>query len=102
MDKIYVLTNDYLFVKILDYNEIKGDKLEMTELEKLLYVDTKNYEGVYLHGERCGHRKGKKEGKYEVAFNMLKNNLSIDLIANCTGINRKEILKMKETLKVNN
>ena len=83
---------------MLTYNGIKEDRLQMTELEKLLYRDTENYEGAYLHGQKCGLRKGKQED----ALNMLKHNLSIDLVADCTGLNKKEIIKMKETLKIDN
>lgn len=38
----------------------------------------------------------RKEAKREVAEEMLKNNISIEIIANCTGLTKEEIEKLKE------
>ena len=42
-------------------------------------------------GEKRGEKRGKKEGKIETAKNMLKKGFEIDVIAELTGLKRKEI-----------
>ena len=42
--------------------------------------------------------KGRREGVQEVAIEMLKKGLSIDLIAEVTKLDEKEILDLKGTL----
>ncbi|WP_448128545.1 Rpn family recombination-promoting nuclease/putative transposase [Wolbachia pipientis] len=47
-------------------------------------------------GIQIGHEKGKIEGKIEVAKNSLKAGVSIDVIAQITGLSHSEILQLKE------
>nr|WP_253303104.1 hypothetical protein [Wolbachia endosymbiont of Phyllotreta cruciferae] len=47
-------------------------------------------------GIQIGHQKGKVEGKIEVAKNSLKAGVSIDVIAQITGLSHSEILQLKE------
>ncbi|WCR58425.1 Rpn family recombination-promoting nuclease/putative transposase [Wolbachia endosymbiont of Ctenocephalides felis wCfeJ] len=49
-----------------------------------------------LEGIQIGHEKGKIEGKIEVARNSLKAGVSIDVIAQITGLSHSEILQLKE------
>ena len=43
-----------------------------------------------------GMKAGRNEGKNEIAKNMLKENLSIDLISRLTSLSQEEIEKLKE------
>ncbi|MFP3015097.1 MAG: Rpn family recombination-promoting nuclease/putative transposase [Wolbachia sp.] len=47
-------------------------------------------------GIQIGHEKGKIEGKIEVAKNSLKAGVSIDVIAQITGLSHSEILQLKK------
>ncbi|WP_264705182.1 Rpn family recombination-promoting nuclease/putative transposase [Wolbachia endosymbiont (group A) of Gymnosoma rotundatum] len=49
-----------------------------------------------LEGIQIGHEKGKIEGKIEVAKNSLKAGVSIDVIAQITGLSHSEILQLRE------
>ncbi|MDG7053210.1 MAG: transposase, partial [Wolbachia endosymbiont of Alcedoecus sp.] len=47
-------------------------------------------------GIQIGHQKGRAEGKIEVAKNLLKAGVSVDIIAQTTGLPRAEIAQLKE------
>ncbi len=47
-------------------------------------------------GIQIGHEKGKIEGKIEVAKNSLKAGVSIDVIAEITGLSLDEIKKLRD------
>ena len=65
------------------------EKEKMDELTKLAY-------------EEDGHKKGLADGasreKAEIAKNMLKDNLSLDLISKYTNLSHEELEKIKEEL----
>jgi predicted transposase/invertase (TIGR01784 family) len=54
-----------------------------------------SFEEGMIEGERKGMIKGKIEGKIEVARNLLKENMPIDIVARLTGLSEKEIEKLK-------
>lgn len=45
-------------------------------------------------GIKIGVNKGKKENSYEVARKMKQKGLSVDMIAECTGLSKSEIEKL--------
>ena len=49
-------------------------------------------------GRREGMQKGEEKGKREVALNLLKQNLPMELIAGATGLSVEELKKLKRTL----
>ncbi|MDG7055184.1 MAG: transposase, partial [Wolbachia endosymbiont of Menacanthus eurysternus] len=60
-------------------------------------------EGIQIGEERgkqegiqIGHEKGRKEREIEVAKNLLKAGVSIDIIAQTTGLPKAEIVQLKE------
>ena len=56
------------------------------ELHEELLINTELY-----NAERKGKESGIREGKLDVARNMLKENISIEVIVKVTGLSRKEI-----------
>ena len=46
-------------------------------------------------GEKCGEKRGKiigeREGRIKTAIELMKNNINIDIIVKCTGLNKKEL-----------
>ena len=50
----------------------------------------------YKTGKEEGMKAGRNEGKNEIAKNMLKENLSIELISKLTSLSQEEIEKLKE------
>ncbi|MGL9775150.1 hypothetical protein, partial [Wolbachia endosymbiont of Cimex lectularius] len=58
---------------------------------KMICLNQKFDEGVEV-----GIEKGKTEGKIEVAKNLLKAGVSVDLIAESTGLSKAEIVQLKE------
>ena len=49
-------------------------------------------------GRREGMQKGMQKGKEEVALNLLRQNLPMELIAGATGFSVEELKKLKSTL----
>ncbi|BET30839.1 MAG: Rpn family recombination-promoting nuclease/putative transposase [Wolbachia endosymbiont of Ephestia elutella] len=75
---------------LLAYEERVMDlQKEAAILEQKL--DDAKHEGIQI-----GHQKGKIEGKIEVAKNSLKAGVSIDVIAQITGLSHSEISQLKE------
>ena len=57
-------------------------------------------EDMRLTGRNEGRIEGKTEEKLEIAKNMLKQNMNIDLISNITGLSIEEIENLVEKKKV--
>ncbi|GIN70763.1 hypothetical protein J14TS2_12380 [Bacillus sp. J14TS2] len=49
-------------------------------------------------GKREGKKEGKQEGKQEVALQMLKKDLSFDLIVELTQLDRREIERLQKLI----
>ncbi|WP_341814106.1 MULTISPECIES: Rpn family recombination-promoting nuclease/putative transposase [unclassified Wolbachia] len=78
------------------YNWSKKERLAYDQAKKrtddyLSSLEEKLHEGIQI-----GHQKGKIEGKIEVAKNSLKAGVSIDVIAQITGLSHSEISQLKE------
>ena len=72
-----------------DYEYLTGDAAtrRLEELrEKAIYDE-------YFAYER-GEEKGERKGKIKTAIEMVKNNISMDIIAKCTGLSKKELDKL--------
>ena len=65
--------------------------------EKARFDEMMNKRGAYLKGEKKGEKKGriegKMEGKMEIAKKMLDKGMTIEEIADITGLSEKEITK---------
>ncbi|WP_264337005.1 MULTISPECIES: Rpn family recombination-promoting nuclease/putative transposase [unclassified Wolbachia] len=78
------------------YNWSKEERLAYDQAKKrtddyLSTLEEKLHEGILI-----GHEKGRKEREIEVAKNLLKAGVSVDLIAESTGLPKAEISKLKE------
>lgn len=69
-------------------NKEKGGKRKMMTVFETIEEDNKR---IFSKGMKTGSR----QSKVEIIKNMLKENLSIDLISKITGVSQKEINKMK-------
>lgn len=92
-----------IYEQILRFNKIEEERLEMGRFD---YLDEFKGGGLlcaYNAGEAFGEKRGEKNGiikaNKNIARKMLQNNLNIDLISKCTGINKKQILKLKQEIK---
>ena len=65
------------------------EKEKMDELTKLAYEED---------GLKRGFNNGVNHEKTEIAKNMLKENITLDVISKCTGLSLEEIEKIKEDL----
>ncbi len=61
--------------------------------EKARFDEMMNKRGAYLKGEKKGEKKGRIEGKMEIAKKMLDRGMTIEEIADITGLSEKEITK---------
>ncbi|MDG7056936.1 MAG: hypothetical protein LKM43_02195, partial [Wolbachia endosymbiont of Penenirmus auritus] len=59
-------------------------------------MDLRKAEGILAQKLDDATEKGRKEGKIEVAKNLLKAGVSIDIIAQTTGLPKAEIAQLKE------
>ena len=91
---------EYLYQRYSDYqekplNEEVGKML--TTLINPAILEQGREEGV-KEGVKEGIKEGIKEGKADVARNMLREGLKIDLIVKITGLPEAEVLKLKEAM----
>lgn len=87
-----------IYEQILRFNKIEEERLEMGRFD---YLDEFKGGGLlcaYNAGEESGEQKGIIKANKNIARKMLQNNLNIDLISKCTGINKKQILKLKQEI----
>ena len=79
-----------LFYKVLD----TADVASLSESDRIQYEsDLKNYRDTMSCIEFAEY-KGKKEGKIETAAKMKANGISLDVIAECTGLSEEEIQQL--------
>lgn len=92
-----------IYEQILKFNKIEEERLEMGRFDYLDEFKSGGLLCAYNAGEESGEKRGEKKGilkaNKNTARKMLQNNLSIELIAECTGINKKQILKIKQEIK---
>ena len=76
----------------LEKLEMSAEDRELYELRLKAIRDEINIrESGYTDGMRDGEEKGKKE----IAKNLLKQNIAIDIISQATGLTQEEIEKLK-------
>ena len=73
-------------------NKGKGGKRKMMTVFETIEEDNKR---IFSNGMKTGIKTGRNKRNLEIIKNMLKENLSIDLISKITGVSQKEINKMK-------
>ena len=71
---------------------------EMLRRERIKDVARGRREGR-AEGRAEGREEGRKENKLEIAKNMLKENMSIDIISRVTGLSEKEVEELKLELR---
>ena len=113
IESIYNFLN-YIWSERLDKDTVKAlsQKLKekgvrnMTGLEILYNEYDKKFNEARNEGKREGILEGRREGKREgeikivkIIKNMLKRDLSIKDISNLTGINEKQIMKIKNEIE---
>jgi predicted transposase YdaD len=54
------------------------------------------YQEILLEGEAKGEAKGKAEAANQIALNMLRSNVSVDLITQFTGLTLKQVQKLQK------
>ncbi|MDR1494641.1 MAG: Rpn family recombination-promoting nuclease/putative transposase [Rickettsiales bacterium] len=86
-----------------ELKKISGDKNFRIQYDAYLMAKNDRIAAETTAMERGiekGIEKGRKEGKRDTALLMLRKNMDLELVAECTGLDRKELLGLKETLKV--
>ncbi|XP_066252015.1 uncharacterized protein [Euwallacea similis] len=86
--------------KLNQYNWSKEERLAYDQTKKrtddyLSSLEEKLHEGILI-GQEKGKIEGRQEEKIEVAKNSLKAGVSIDVIAQITGLSHSEISQLKE------
>ena len=80
----------------LDKLEMSAEDREMYELRLKAIRDEINIrESGYTDGMKDGEEKGRNENKKEIALNMLKKQMPLELIEELTGLPQSEIEKLK-------
>ena len=100
LERIPAELKENIFLKLFKIAEIsKLDKVEFRRYQESLnaYRDIKNsVDTAREEGKKEGKMEGKKEGKIETAINLLKNNVSIEIIMNSTGLTKEEIEALRK------
>ncbi|MDG7057435.1 MAG: transposase, partial [Wolbachia endosymbiont of Penenirmus auritus] len=84
---------------IMDLRKAEGilaQKLDDARDEGIKIGKEKGRKEGKEEGIQIGHEKGRKEREIEVAKNLLKAGVSIDIIAQTTGLLKAEIAQLKE------
>ena len=93
--KLWDLSKDDLLQARIDLEE-KEKRKRFFELE---YAYDKGMEkGIEKEMEK-GREEGRKESTEKAALGMLKNNADIRFVCKCTGLAKKQVLKLKNDLK---
>lgn len=82
-----------------ELEQVSGDEKirRIAELkEKYIRDEQASLEYAKDEGYKTGKEEGMKAGRNEIAKNMLKENLSIELISRLTSLSQEEIEKLKE------
>ncbi len=87
--------NDF-FEQYLILNEKEEEEL-MKEISQL--ENAEKFTKLPNSWEERGIKKGRKEGREEVAFEMLKEGLPVDLIERVTHLDKEAIEKLQDQLK---
>ena len=81
----------------LEKLEMSAEDRELYELRLKAIRDEINIrESGYTDGMKDGEKKGKKQKSIEIAKNMLKKQIPLELIEELTGISQSEIDKIKD------
>lgn len=79
---------------------ISGIALDKEIIQRLLRSEIMKesviYQEILLEGEAKGEAKGKAEERNQIALNMLRSSISIELIAQFTGLTLKQIQKLQK------
>ena len=107
----FIINDDLEEIKNMDNELIQNaeSKLELLnndekarEIAEMLIDAERNERSALANARQEGHAEGRAEGiaqeKIEVVKKMLEKNLNIDLIVDITGINKEEILEIKNSL----
>ncbi|GHV12599.1 hypothetical protein FACS1894219_05830 [Clostridia bacterium] len=68
----------------------------MREAGMMLSAEEKGEKKGLVKGEKIGIEKGEKKAKTQVAINLLKNNVPLDIIASSIDLPFEEIEKLKQ------
>jgi predicted transposase/invertase (TIGR01784 family) len=91
LDRIPEKFKENIFLKLFDTAEIA--KFNQKEYQE--YEDSLKYYRNIKNSLDTAKEEGKIEGKIEVAKNLLRNNVSIEIIINSTGLTKEEIENLK-------
>ena len=110
-EEIYKYIRDWMlkvFHTVFLKSENRHTILDLKEAEKVMqYIVDEPMEGYDIlatkrewerKAERKGEKRGKLEANTETAFNLLKNNISDDIILDCTGISAETLESLKKKL----
>ena len=100
LDRIPERLKESIFLKLFDTAEIsKFSPSEYQEYEDSLkyYRDLKNsLDTAKEEGREEGREEGQKKKAIEIAKNLLKNKIDIEIIVKSTGLTKEEINKLKD------
>lgn len=103
----FIINDDLEEIKNMDNELIQNaeSKLELLnndekakEIAEMLIDAERNERSALANARQEGHAEGIAQEKIEVVKKMLEKNLNIDLIVDITGINKEEILEIKNNL----
>ena len=89
--KIEDLSLDELYSDLYD---VEQDRI-MEENAKREYAEKIGMEKGLEKGMKQGREKGKKENSIEIAIQMLKDDLDVELVSKYTGLTIKELKNLK-------
>ena len=85
--------------EIIIYNKNRKEYEKMEDIERLMMNETEHYDTAYEAGIEVGKKEGislgkiegKNEGKFDIAKNLLTENVNINIIMNATGLTKEQI-----------
>jgi predicted transposase/invertase (TIGR01784 family) len=90
------ITEAWGYLKVLSEDEKARQLAEAREKARRDEFDLLN--GAFNKGEQKGRLEGKQERTLEIAQASLRNNISLEVIADCTGLSIEDLKQMAATL----
>ena len=85
----------------MKFSEMPYKRINMEEVEKVMddeYFGESYDKEMALQEEyyEIGKESGEKEKSLEIAKHLLENNIDIEIIKKSTGLNKEELIKLKD------
>ena len=96
--EIKVLARFFKDDELLEMIDLLKTLTKNPEVERIIEKYGEGFDSIYFDGKADGFTEGIDDGKLQVARNLLKKGVNVELISECTGISIDKIKNLKREL----